>query len=69
MQVCYSSESSGSLAAAGGSERKRGPRRERSGQTSMTQADLMRQEAKCPETLIFVGSPGALLRALEVLIP
>ncbi|CAL8462284.1 g1815 [Coccomyxa elongata] len=65
-KVCYSSERSGSLAATGGSERNRGQRRERSGQISMTQADLMRQEAKCPETLIFVGSPGALLRALEV---
>ena len=66
MQVCYSSERRGSRAAAGGLERKRGQGREGSDQTAMKQAALVGQEAKCPETLIFVGSPGALLRAVEV---
>ncbi len=63
MQVCYSRDRKGKEAAAGKAE-QRG--KQGSGDPAHMRRDTVRQESNCPHMLIFVGSPGALLRAAEV---
>jgi hypothetical protein len=62
MQVCYSRERSGTAAAGGRVERTR---KQGVIDAHVKEKDAARQETECPQMMLFVGSPGALLRAVE----
>lgn len=64
MQVCYSSERSVAGLAAAGNKADRAERMR--GRKVGESAGGLGQDSICPEMLVFVGSPGALLRAVEV---